>query len=388
MTLSRFIDDHLEDILAAWEILDPDLMPAPPAALRPREHARLVLQAVARDLDAVAGSFTPCTRTLAQCMDVSITAAAAPQCAGCTQGKLRQLGGYTLPQLTGEFRDLRTAVLCLWLPQLAQLTPAASREMLGFNRSLDDALGDAVAAFSFQTLRRRDLFLAMLGHDLRSPLAAMSLAGQFLARPEVGTDPTRQFGARIRRSAASMTAMVTDLLQCARTELGSAIPIMPQRGDMREICLSALEEAGAAHPGCEFELAASGDLIDDFDGPRLRQVLSNLLNNAAQYRAHDQPVKVIAEGNGDAIVVRVRNRGPVIPADSLRAIFDPLVQLPIDGQQHARPATSMGLGLFIASQITLAHGGTIKADSDASTGTVFTVRLPRARAGLAAASVH
>ena len=105
----------------------------------------------------------------------------------------------------------------------------------------------------------------------------------------------------------------------------------------------------------------------------MQQVFSNLLNNAAQYRSKEHPVLIDLRGSAEVVTVQVCNRGPVIPRDSLRAIFDPLVQLSVNADQPGRASTSLGLGLFIARQITLAHQGTITADSSEHSGTVFTV---------------
>jgi signal transduction histidine kinase len=145
---------------------------------------------------------------------------------------------------------------------------------------------------------------------------------------------------------------------------------------VKEVCQAALDDATAAHPGCPFELHASGDCLGDFDSVRLQQVFSNLLNNAAQSRGADRPVTVEVEGTSDALTVNVRNFGPTIPQAALKTVFEPLVQLPVEEQQSGRPATSLGLGLFIAREITLAHGGTISAESDEDSGTTFSVRLP------------
>jgi signal transduction histidine kinase len=186
-----------------------------------------------------------------------------------------------------------------------------------------------------------------------------------------------KMGGRVKRSAAAMSTMVHDLLEYARTQLGGEIPINLRLADMRAICQAALDDASAAHPNCAFELSTDGDLMDDFDAARLQQVFSNLLNNAAQYRSNEHPVLIEARGTIDAVTVQVRNRGPVIPGLMLLAIFDPLVQLSVDERQKGPASTSMGLGLFIARQITLAHGGTISAESTEQCGTVFTVSLPR-----------
>lgn len=147
---------------------------------------------------------------------------------------------------------------------------------------------------------------------------------------------------------------------------------------MQGICQSAIDEVNAAHPDCEFELNTSGNLVVSFDTARLWQALINLLSNAIQYRAKEYPVKVLVAEEKDTVIIQVQNQGPVIPADSLEAIFSPLVQLAGDGQQEGRPSTSLGLGLFIAREIIEAHEGTITAESNASAGTVFTMRLPKA----------
>ena len=113
----------------------------------------------------------------------------------------------------------------------------------------------------------------------------------------------------------------------------------------------------------------------------MEQALSNLLNNAAQYRAKTAPVTVAAFAEPDAVRVEVGNHGPVIPAISYESIFEPLVQLTPDEQDAGRPATSVGLGLFIAREIVAAHGGTLTVISSREQGTVFTLRLPRRTPG-------
>jgi signal transduction histidine kinase len=205
----------------------------------------------------------------------------------------------------------------------------------------------------------------------------MTMAGDYLTQPSVGTDLTLQIGLRVKRSAATMTAMVNDLLEYARSQLSGEMPIARSQVDVKEILQAAINDVSAAHPDCPFEMDASGDLLGNFDGMRLHQVFSNLLNNAAQYRGKEHPVTVSLDGEPDVIVVEVQNFGPVIPSDSLKAVFDPLVQLPVVEQQSGRPTTSLGLGLFIASEITKAHGGSISVKSDEISGTAFRVQLPR-----------
>jgi signal transduction histidine kinase len=174
-----------------------------------------------------------------------------------------------------------------------------------------------------------------------------------------------------------MTSMVNDLLEYARTQLDGSIPIVHSQVNVEEICRSALEDAKATHPNCPFELKTAGHVFGSFDTHRLQQVFANLLNNAAQYRAGERPVTLQIEGKSDAIAVHIHNFGHPIPPESIKIIFDPLIQLELTEKQSGRPATSLGLGLFIARQITEAHGGTISVESNEVSGTTFSVLLPR-----------
>jgi signal transduction histidine kinase len=298
-----------------------------------------------------------------------------------THGTLRHVSGFSLLQLTAEYRALRATVLRLWLPQVTEFSASVCGDMVRFNETIDQALAESVLTYSEQGERTRDTFLAMLGHDLRSPLATVTMAGDLLTRQYAGDSSLTAIAQRLRRSVASMTTMVNDLLEYARTQLGGMVPIEPVSQDMGPACAAAIEAAEAAHPDRAFHYRASGELTCNYDHDRLQQVFSNLLNNAAQYSPVGEPVSLFATGEIDAVVVQVHNVGRVIPGNALSRIFDPLVQLAGDPADRGRPSTSIGLGLFIAREITLAHGGSIGADSSPESGTVFTVRIPRQLSG-------
>jgi signal transduction histidine kinase len=144
---------------------------------------------------------------------------------------------------------------------------------------------------------------------------------------------------------------------------------------MKKICEEAVEDASATHPGTTFQVHAAGSLGGSFDAVRLHQLFTNLLVNAAQYGASGRPVVISASGGPQEIVVQVTNHGEPIPEAAWRSIFKPLIQLP-SGDDDERPRTSLGLGLFVAREIAIAHGGSIDVKSDGVDGTTFTVRLP------------
>ena len=374
MKLSTFIQAHLEEILSEWDSFARTFFPvsAGMSTLALRDHAKQILQELALDIETDQTSEQQSEKSKGLALREPGTDSAAS-----THGTQRQYSGFTLVQVTAEFRALRATVLRLWLREIAQVTEEISDDMVRFNEAIDQALAESVVTYSEQAARTRDIFLAILGHDLRSPLAVMAMAGTYLSSTEVATSGTQQVATWIAGSTATMTLMVNDLLEYGRTQLGGAIPIAPQLADLQGICRAALVAANAAHPDCVFELKASGDLVAILDSARLQQVFANLLNNAAQYRAPEHPVTLVAQGGPDALTVEVRNLGSVIPPESLQRIFDPLVQLPVKSQQKGPPSTSLGLGLFIAREITVAHGGTIAVESSERFGTVFTVRLPR-----------
>jgi signal transduction histidine kinase len=172
------------------------------------------------------------------------------------------------------------------------------------------ALAESIANYSNEVARSRDTFLAILGHDLRSPLSAIANSSLYLASAGL-LPPGAALDAawRINRSSAKMSAMIRDLLEYTRTRLGRAIPISPEATSMKRICALAFDEIRAAHPERIFKLETSGELEGQFDSERVQQVLSNLLNNAVQHGAKRQPITLSAHGESEKITVRVRNYG-------------------------------------------------------------------------------
>lgn len=225
-----------------------------------------------------------------------------------------------------------------------------------FNKAVDQSLAESAVTFSEHNNQTRERFLAILGHDLRTPLAAISVTGSLLER-STSAEGNVATGKRLLRSAAMMSTMVNDLLEYSRTQLGGKMPMTPASADMGDIVQAALHTAALAHPDCGFELRSEGDLSGVFDDVRLQQVAVNLLANAAQYRTRGTSVVLDLKGDQAEVVISVTNSGQVIPADALKNIFSAMVQLPVDGEQAGRPRTSLGLGLFIARETAIAHGG-------------------------------
>ena len=131
----------------------------------------------------------------------------------------------------------------------------------------------------------------------------MAIAGELLQRPDLADDRRLEVGAKVDRCVTLMRGIVDDLLGFARIQLGSTIPIKPAPGNLREVCETAIDNSSAAYPNCPFLLNAEGDLTGTFDSIRLHQLVTNLLLNAAQYRAKDSPVVVFAAGAPDMLTI-------------------------------------------------------------------------------------
>ena len=371
--LSDFIVVNIEEILTEWESFAATMQPGATGMTSPelRDHAGQMLRAVSLDMDKSRSAAQQTAQSKSGGKDIGGTSAAT------AHGAIRHASGFSLEQLFAEFRAVRHSVLHLWLSQAGVPCADNGTEILRFNGALDQALAESVAAYAYHAKRTKDTFLGILGHDLRGPLATMSLAGSYLSRQGVGTDATTRMGARVARSAATMTAMVNDLLEFSRSQLGGKIPLAPEVANLAEVCEAAAFDAGAVYPDTIIEVAITGDVTGIFDANRLQQVLTNLLVNAAQYSAGEAPVVITARGTADTLKVAVTNHGAVIPAEHIKTIFDPLFQLPEGDNSRKRLATSLGLGLFIAEQIVFAHAGTIEVASSALKGTVFSIEIPR-----------
>lgn len=364
--LATFITGHMDEIVAQWEAFARTLLPAAGnmTSLALRDHAAGILEAIAGEIEQ-----DPSTARLPEERD-------APPPAGL-HGALRYFSGFSLPQLGAEFQALRASVIKLWRGHLSHDHDAALDDLTRFNEAVDHALADSIASYAHERARSKDTFLAILGHDLRTPLGAIAMSGQYLSKAILEGSREISAVACIRRSAAKMQGMIADLLEYTRTGLGRSMPIVLASCDIGEICEAALEEMKSAHPDRVFELVRTGELRGSFDAARLAQAFTNLLSNAVQHGAHS-PVALEAHGAADAISVHVKNSGRPIPAEALHVIFNPLVQLQdAAAAERRRRSTGMGLGLFIARTIVMGHGGTLAAQSSAAGGTVFTARLPR-----------
>jgi signal transduction histidine kinase len=368
MRLADFILRDMERIVAQWEAFAVTLLPAAASmdSLALRDHARPLLEAMAADLST---SQTPEAQSQ-KAWGRAPQVADAPHTAAQTHAILRARSGFDINQLAAEYRALRASVLQLWIDECPPEGPHVD-DIIRFNEAMDQAIAESVRSFSAEVERERNLFLGMLGHDMRSPLQTIHATASLLARMNAG-DGVSAAANRLIRTAARMQKLLDDLCDFNRTELGLGISCVPAEVDLAAVFADETDQLRAAHPDRRIVLEAPVSLPGVWDGPRLQQVLANLVVNAVRYGAPDMPVRVVMTGDETRVRFEVRNAGPAIEPALLPRIFDPLQR----GLEAGAGNGNLGLGLYIAREIAAAHGGTIEVRSE-DQETVFTVSLPR-----------
>ena len=373
MPFSTFIRQSVEEILDEGERFMRARVPAAqhmsPEALR--DDGLQMLLAIAADMQTAESEAERSSKS-------QRLASSAPgeESAAAKHGAARQAAGFDLVQLVGEFRAMRASVLLLWSRSPSALHGvAAAEEIARFNEAIDEALAHSVQRYSSDMDRSRDMFLAVLGHDVRGPLSGIGLGTEILIQPNLAEATRIKVAMRMRRAVDLVSRLTTDLLEFTRTRLGHSIPVSRTPGDLLPCCVQVLETLTLSHPEQTFESDLSGTLEGDFDLPRMQQVLINLLNNAIQHGSRGSSVRLSAHGDEEHVVLEVSNWGQPIPKEALPVIFDPLVQG--KSGESSQPG-SLGLGLYIVKEIVQEHGGTVSVQSSLEDGTTFTVRLPRA----------
>jgi two-component system sensor histidine kinase/response regulator len=223
---------------------------------------------------------------------------------------------------------------------------------------------------SSETLRMNEMFMAILSHDLRNPLNAVLTGAELLLRTSQD-EAARKHAERIRSSGRRMADLVADILDLARWRVGGGVALEPASMDLGEVAQRVVAE----HHLDRILLELVGDLHGEWDAGRLAQVLSNLLGNAIQHGTGGERIIVRVEGHQPHhVVLSVSNAGSVPEAIRPR-LFDPFRS----HDRHKSGDGGLGLGLYIAQQVVLAHGGSIELDASDPARTTFRVELPRAK---------
>lgn len=222
-----------------------------------------------------------------------------------------------------------------------------------------------------EALRINEMFMAVLSHDLRTPLQSIVAAASVLKR-QPSPDKAALMADRVLGASQRMGHMIEDLLDVTRIRQAGGLALQLGPAHMQTLVQRTLDEVATSHPERPIDSTLAGDLAGTWDAERLCQVITNLVGNALHHGSADHPVRIAVDGTRPEEVSITVSNGGTIPAGLLPHLFDPFR----GGEREPGRHQGLGLGLFIAHQIVRAHHGTIEARSRNDV-TSFRVTLPR-----------
>ena len=370
-SFAAFLRENAEEILSAWDdfasTVEHGGVELDMKGLR--DHAGQILDAIARDMEQPQSDSARIAKSRGEIEGV----AGAADTAAETHADTRMEAGFAIGAMITEYRALRASVLRLWSQRCEPATLRDIEQITRFNEAIDQAIAESVSRYTMQTKRASDLFIGVLGHDIRNPLGTIMMATEYLVRSgklePAAARPIQQSVKRIR----VLTEQVVDV---TRGQTGRAMPIERTPQDLADVAADIVIETRILHPDANLQLeVGNGQFAGNWDGGRMGQLFSNLLANAVQYGARGSPIVLALHRSEAGVVAEVRNRGPVIPVADRRRIFDALARGTSQAAER-RQSEGLGLGLYICKEIVLAHGGSIDVRSDPAEGTRFVVDLP------------
>jgi signal transduction histidine kinase len=246
-------------------------------------------------------------------------------------------------------------------------------DLIGFHLEAQERLKASAAALEEERHGKdlREQFMAVLGHDLRNPLAAVDAGTRLLSRGKLD-DTGKMVVAQIQDAVKRMSGLIDNVLDLARTRRGDGITLnISSDAPLGTTIDQVADELRMSWPGRVIDVDIDLQVPVACDHARVGQLLSNLLGNALKHGA-DAPVSVRAYARGDTFELSVANQGEPIPSERISRLFEPFYRSEATSNRQG-----LGLGLYIAAEIARAHGGSLEAASDPGE-TRFTLRMPAA----------
>ena len=376
MRLADFIDANREPILVEWEAFARTCAPASGTmdieALR--DHANEMLTVISEDLKTPQDRSEQAEKSKGNAPDDAGDNSTAAE----KHGAGRADSGFTVEQMISEYRALRASVIRLWTKSQERAEATDLEDLTRFNEAIDQSLAESVWQYTQDLDHSKEMFLAILGHDLRTPIGAVMTSAKFMLETEELKEPHLTLMTRIASSSVRMNHLVGDLLDFTRSRLGGGIPIVRANMSMEKAVHDVVEEIAAVYPKRSIRIDARGGARGEWDCARISQALTNIVGNAIEHGSDKSDVTLSIGGDEKEITIAIHNFGPPIPAEQLNGIFNPMKRRSASAKVAVEgPVANLGLGLYIADRIVAAHHGRIDVDSSAEKGTTFTIRLPR-----------
>jgi signal transduction histidine kinase len=370
-SLAAFLQENAAEILQAWDefaaTVPHDGRTLDPTALR--DHAAEILRTIALDLAQPQTAQQQDEKGKGRGPRSSFTTPAE------THADTRMVAGFAVDAMITEYRALRASVLKIWAKAGGGTSPGDLADLTRFNEAIDQSIAESVGRYTRQTGTAAELFIGILGHDIRNPLGTILMGSEVLVR--TGRLTARE-AAPITNAANRIKGIIEQVVDFTRAQTDGVMPLQRVPGDLAEQLAKVVQETQVRHPARTLRLECQGEFNGSWDEGRMGQLLSNLLANALLYGDRDGEVSVRMWGTPAQVHFSVHNQGVPIPPEEQHRIFQPLERgLRRAGQEAGPEANGLGLGLYICREIVRSHGGHLELESSQARGTTFTVSLPR-----------
>ena len=373
MRLPEFIRTQKTQIITEWVNFAESLTPAASdmTQLQLKDHIEQILLFVALDIESAQSAQEQISKSQGKGEQLEDRKETASE----IHGSIRHADGFDIVQMVSEYRALRASIIKLWTASKSELSQLDMLDLTRFNEAVDQSLAESVARFMEKVEYSKDLLLGILGHDIRSPLGAITMSSYLMPRTGELNEKQSALNGQIESSCTRAMKIVADLLDLTRARMGTGLPIQREPMVMSTLAEQIVQESRVQFPNRSILLTVSVNSEGEWDSSRMGQVFSNLISNAIQYGAPDSAITVTIGGNEAAVNISVHNQGSEMSAAQLATIFNSFTRGA--GTSETQPTANLGLGLFITKEIVHSHGGTIRVVSTKNEGTNFMIALPR-----------
>lgn len=370
MRLHQFVLENMDKILVEWVSFARSIQPGDMSISELRDHAEDMLKTIARDAMLPQSDFEQSQKSKGQ----------KPRLKGDTAAEVhadcRLISGFSIDLLASEYRALRASVLKLWLTDNKCDKEEDVEDLIRFNEGIDQALAESIARHTEAVALSQDIFLGVLGHDLRDPLNSIGVGAQLLTQAGDKDSRSVKLGAQMYSSVLRMNKMLDNLLNFTQSRIGGGLQLAHAHIDLARISADVVEEFRLSNPNRMIHNKIEGNCAGYWDAGRISQAYQNLISNALQYGSAENAVTVVTKDFGDHIVFTVHNNGVPIPKQNQHQIFDLMHRIP-SAEAERNLKKNLGLGLYIVREIVNAHHGDISVSSTQEDGTCFRVQLPK-----------
>jgi signal transduction histidine kinase len=353
--ISRRMDELREVVFAEWEkrvrasISEAATLPHP-----------VLIDTLPALYDNIAQALTPeYPRTSA--------AAATPSVATEHGGERARLTGYEAKAVITEYQLFRTVVLDV-LEQNEVPISNEDRQIIG--SSVDVCIRESVTAFALVQAAFREQFIAALAHDLRTPLAAASMAAHLISRTK-DAETVSRYAVKITDNLNRVDEMIREMLDTVIFQQGERLRLNLSRFDLGDLVREVGVESEIVH-GARFEISGTS-IVGWWGWDAMKRALENLISNAVKYGAPDTPIRITFKEYHERVLLSVHNDGEPIPPDQVESVFQVFERAKAAKEGNKE---GWGIGLPFVRSVVESHGGSVDLDSAPERGTTFSMDFP------------